>query len=178
MITLIGAIGLNRELGKDNQLLWKLPNDLKFFKQQTEGNVVVMGRNTLKSLNDKPLPNRINVVLTKDKTFNSTSLPIHYIDNTLEDALDTINLLSHKEIFIIGGQSIYEQFLPYADKILLTIVDNKFPEADTFFPEISDEWILEHSTRNLADEKHAYDYYFCTYRKKKDLIPKRLTKTN
>lgn len=88
-------------------------------------------------------------------------------------SIEQVFQATKKDLYIIGGQSIYEQFLPYADKILLTIVDHKFPEADSFFPELPYEWIVEDSTRHLADDKHAYDYYFVTYRKKKDLLQRR-----
>jgi dihydrofolate reductase len=168
LITLIGAIGLNREIGVKNQLLWNLPNDLKYFKEQTQGKTIVMGRKTFESIG-KPLPNRKNIVLSRVPFTHDGVEWYSMIEEVLELPGETM---------IIGGSQVYKAFLPYADKIMLTIVDHKFPESDTFFPKISDEWILEKSTQNLADEKHAYDYYFCTYRKKKDLLPKRLTKTN
>ena len=169
MITLIGACGLNREIGKDNKLLWHLPNDLKRFKAITIGTNVVMGRKTFESIG-KPLPNRKNIVLSNSK------LEYDKIDQrTFEEIL---NLPSEMNINVIGGQSIYEQFLPYADRILLTIVDQKFPKADTFFPELPYEWLVEDSVRNYADDNHDYDYYYVTYRKAKDFFSKRLTKTN
>ena len=135
MISIIAAIGKNRELGKDNKLLWHIKADMKRFKKLTQNQVVIMGQKTYQSLPKKfrPLPSRINIVVThnpKNITDNNQSLiVIGSIDEALKKA-KTFN----KEIFIIGGASIYAQTLSIADKLYLTIVEKTYPDADVFFP--------------------------------------------
>lgn len=143
-ISIIAAIGPNRELGKDNKLLWHISEDLKRFKALTTGNVIIMGRKTYESIG-KPLPNRTNIVITRNKSvaeqfiapeingaMNRTATLFY---NSMEDAIKKGNE-SNKEIFIIGGGQIYQEALKYADKLYLTLVQGKF-EADTFFPDYS-----------------------------------------
>lgn len=148
---MVAAIGKNRELGKDNGLLWHLKADMKHFKDLTEGHVVIMGRKTYESLPEKfrPLPNRINVVVSrKSNESNETNKSnLTYWVNSIEDAIKIINnksQISNKfqisnfkldQAFIIGGASIYEQGIKYADKLYLTLVDKEYPDADAFFPE-------------------------------------------
>ena len=132
MISIIAAIGKNRELGKDNKLLWHIPGDFKRFKELTSGHVVIMGRKTYESIG-KSLPNRINYVITRDKNYQAIGC---FIFNSLESA---INFAKKKtsEVFIIGGAEIYKQGIKYADRLYLTLVDKEFPNADTFFPDYS-----------------------------------------
>ena len=126
MISLIAVVGKNNELGKNNDLIWHLPNDLKFFKEQTINRIVVMGYNTFISLG-RPLPNRINVVLSSDKV----DLPIGVLQfNNLEDLNDYI---CDKDVFIIGGASLYKQFIDQAKRIYLTEVEAT-SDADVYFP--------------------------------------------
>ncbi len=159
MITIIAAIGKNRELGKDNDLIWHLPNDLKRFKKVTSGHDVIMGRKTFESLG-KPLPNRTNIIITRNGDFEATGC---IIVNSLEDALKVCN---DANPFILGGAEIYSQAIKIADILDLTLVDAKL-EADVFFPVIDTSIWKETARQDFkADEKHQYGYSFVTYRKK------------
>lgn len=138
MISIIAAIGKNRELGKDNKLLWHIPEDAKRFKDLTSGHVVIMGRKTYESLPEKfrPLPNRINIVVTRNPTFTKINQLI--VVGSIEEAIRLAqDKMPSKEIFIIGGASIYEQGIKYSDKLYLTLVEKEYPDADTFFPDYS-----------------------------------------
>lgn len=156
MITIIAAIGKNRELGKDNDLIWHLPNDLKRFKKVTSNHDVIMGRKTYESLG-KPLPNRTNIIITQNNNFSAEGCKIA---NSLEDALNICNDLNP---YILGGAQVYNQAIEFADVLDLTLVDAQL-DADVFFPEI-DLTIWEETTRQdfKADEKHKYGYSFVTY---------------
>ncbi|EDF1098081.1 dihydrofolate reductase [Salmonella enterica subsp. enterica serovar Enteritidis] len=140
-VSLIAAAGLNNEIGKDNKLPWHIPDDLKNFKALTSGKVIVMGRKTWESLGYKPLPNRHHVILTRKQG----GVPdIDGVLNLKGDMGSVIEFLKKevakkdypKEIFIIGGAEIYQQAMPYADKIYLSRVEVKVEGADAFFPEI------------------------------------------
>lgn len=136
-VNIIAAIGKNNELGKDNNLIWRLPKDLKFFKETTMGNYIVMGRKTFESL-PKKLPGRISVVISRNNLEIDNDIICYH---NLEEAL---NELSNKDIFIIGGASIYEQTLPYADILYLTHVEASDKEADAYFPIFDEqEWNIE-----------------------------------
>ncbi|MCL4375080.1 dihydrofolate reductase [Patescibacteria group bacterium] len=138
--SIIAAIGPNRELGKDNKLLWHIPADLKRFKELTQGHAVIMGRKTFESIG-KPLPNRYNVVVTHDRHWKPVS-SVDYLTevevcHSLEEAISRAAGLSDsegKEIFIIGGAQIYQQAIKLADRLYLTVVKGKY-DADVFFPE-------------------------------------------
>ncbi len=160
MITLIAAAAENNALGKDNDLLWHLPEDFKRFKQITSGHYIIMGRKTFESF-PKPLPNRTHIIITRqEKYLEKGCLVVHSLDEALEIAPQ------NEEVFIIGGAQIYEQALPFADKIDLTRVHTEL-EADAFFPEFNtSEWNLVFSEKNFKDEKHQYDFTFETYIKK------------
>jgi dihydrofolate reductase len=135
-ISIISAISQNRAIGKKNKLLWHIGEDLRRFKALTEGHPVVMGRKTFESLG-KALPNRTNIVVTRDKMFE---IPGVVIARSLEEAIEVAkkeNPPAGGEIFIIGGGQIYEQAIKLADKLYLTIVEGEY-EADTFFPDYSD----------------------------------------
>lgn len=159
-ITIIAAIGKNRELGKDNQLLWHLPNDLKRFKKVTKGHDVIMGRKTYESLG-KPLPNRVNIVITRNKDFSAPDcVLVHSLREALEKSTDT-------HPYILGGAEIYKQSMDLANQLDLTLVDSSF-EADAFFPEIDlQKWEEVSREEHLADEVHAYNYSFVSYKKRK-----------
>lgn len=131
-ISIIAAIGSNRELGKNNKLLWHLPEDLKRFKQLTIGHTVVMGRKTFESIG-RPLPRRFNIVITRDKSYKARGCIVVY---TFEEALHHAWEVEKEEIFVIGGGQIYEEAMKYTDRLLLTLVKGSF-EADTFFPDYS-----------------------------------------
>lgn len=142
-ITLIACIDKNNAIGYKNELLFKIPDDLKRFKELTTGKTVIMGRKTYMSIG-KPLPNRQNIILTHQENID---LPDNqnkvYIAKTIEEALKFAN----NEIFIIGGESVYRQFLPYTDELLLTEVDGEVVHADAFFPDINkNDWKLIKTT--------------------------------
>lgn len=162
-ISIIAAIADNNAIGKNQQLLWSLPNDMKRFKSLTTGHAVVMGRKTFESLPNGALPNRKNVVLT--------TLPeAIFMDSfACESMHDALNLCENEdEVFMIGGAMVYRQALKIADKMYLTLVHHTFEDADTFFPEIDySEWIETERQDFPADEKHAYPYTFVTYIRKK-----------
>lgn len=161
MIVIIAAIAQKNALGKNNELIWHLPADLKRFKQQTSGHPIVMGRKTFESLG-RPLPNRTNIVITRSKTFQCEGI---IVTNSLEDAIKTAKKINEK-IYIIGGATIYKQAIDKADKLDITLVHHSF-EADVFFPEIDKNiWKEERREDFTADEKNPYDYSFVTYVKK------------
>lgn len=162
MITLIAAAGKNNELGKDNDLLWHLPDDFKRFKTLTSGHYIIMGRKTFESF-PKPLPNRTHVIITRSKNYN---VPENcFVVNSVEKAIEFCP--KDEIIYIIGGGEIYRQSIEMADCIELTRVNSTF-EADTFFPEIDlKEWKLETSEFHDKDEKHAFSFVFETYKKLK-----------
>lgn len=159
-ITLIAAAGENNALGKDNDLLWHLPDDFKRFKAITSHHYIIMGRKTLESF-PKLLPNRTHVVITRQKDYIiEGAIVVH----SLEEALD--NCDDESEVFIIGGGEIYTHALPIANKIELTRVHDKF-EADAFFPEINDSnWTLIYREYHDKDERHSYDFTYLTYERK------------
>lgn len=162
MISLIAAIGTNNELGANNRLLWSMPNDLKRFKNITMGYMIVMGRKTYESIG-RPLPNRKNIVIS--------SLDSNYFPEEVEVITSIHSLLlkekeDKKHYFVIGGEQIYNEFLPIADRLYLTRVDGNFPEADCFFPEINDCWEEWHTPSIYKkDDRHDYDYSFHTYKR-------------
>jgi len=161
-ISIIVAVAENSAIGKDNKLLWHLSEDLKRFKRLTSGNPVIMGKNTYFSLPVRPLPKRKNIVIT--------DVPGEQIDDctmaySIEDAIEKMD--KYKENFIIGGASIYRQFLPFADRLYITWVHKSF-DADTFFPEVSEEKWKEVSREDITetDEKNPYPYSFVVYEKR------------
>jgi len=160
-ISIIVAIAENNAIGKNNDLLWHISNDLKRFKKLTDGHFVVMGKRTYFSLPFRPLKNRTNMVIT--------DVPEEIIDNCLmaysiEDAITKMD--TEKENFVIGGGSIYTQFMPFADKLYITRVHKEF-DADTFFPEISlNEWKLVEEIKIEDDRQNDFTYTFETYIRK------------
>lgn len=127
-VSLIAAIGENMELGKNNSLIWHLPDDLKFFKNTTMGKSVIMGRKTFESL-PKALPGRKNIVITRNEDYSKEGA------HTAFDIESALKLSETEEVFIIGGETIYREYLPFADKIYLTEIDETDDSADAFFPE-------------------------------------------
>lgn len=158
MITLVAAAAENNALGKDNDLIWHLPDDFKRFKQITSGHYIIMGRKTFESF-PKPLPNRTHVIITRQEDYQTPEGCI--VTGSLEEALNVCP--KDQDIFIIGGGDIYRQSMNIADKIELTRVFSS-PEADAFFPEInSDEWKLIFEEFHPKDERHAFDFSYLTY---------------
>ena len=157
MIIMIAAVAENNALGKNNDLLWHLPNDFKRFKAITTGHHIIMGRKTFESF-PKPLPNRTHVIITRQKEYNAAGC---IVVSSLEEALSVSP--ANEDVFIIGGGEIYNLALPIADKLDLTKVYHTF-EADAYFPEIdSKQWKLISSEHHSKDEKHQYDYSFESY---------------
>ncbi|MBO6607900.1 dihydrofolate reductase [Psychroserpens sp.] len=158
-ITIIVAAGENNAIGKDNDLIWHLSDDLKRFKSLTNGHHIIMGRKTFESF-PRPLPNRTHVVITRQKDYKAPDGVI--IVNNLEDALDAAR--RDPQPFIIGGGEIYKQSMSIADKLEITRVHHSFEDADTFFPEIDKSiWTEVSREYRKKDEKHAYDFTFITY---------------
>ncbi len=158
-ISLVVAASANNAIGKDGQLLWHLPNDLKFFKNITWGMPVIMGRKTFESVN-KPLPGRINIVITSQQGWQAENVQTA---KSLDHALQLATATNCKEIFIIGGGEIYKQSMNIADKIYLTRVHATL-EGDAFFPELDKtKWQMTDNIDFAADEKHAHAYSFQTW---------------
>lgn len=161
MLALIVAVARNRVIGKDNSLIWHLPNDLKFFKEKTTGHVIIMGRKTFESL-PFLLPNREHWVITRDKGFNAPEgVRIFHSVEAVVKASKTLDAA-----YIIGGAQVYEAFLPYVDIMYITEVDHDF-DGDAFFPEFSkDDFLVESVMDGIVDEKNQYPHRFVTYRRK------------
>jgi len=153
MISIIVAVGKNREIGSKNGLLWKIPGELKRFRQITEGHPIIMGRKTYESIG-RPLPKRTNIVITRNENFKPDGV---VIVKSLEEAIAKAKEIDSSEIFIIGGGQIYNQALPLAEKLYLTVVDADFPQADTYFPDYSDfdKVLFQEKHR---EEKYAYQF--------------------
>ncbi len=162
MVTIVVAMAKNNAIGKDNQLLWHLPSDLKHFKELTSGHPIIMGRKTFESIG-KPLPNRTNIVISRKKDWFQEGI---LIVGSIKEAVKFARKID-EEIFIIGGGNIYEQTMEISDKIELTLVDAQ-PEADVFFPKISlSEWRKTNELCFEKDEKNQYDFCFQTFEKVK-----------
>ena len=162
MLSIIVAVAENNAIGKDNNLIWYLSNDLKRFKALTTGHTIIMGRKTFESLPKGALPNRTNVVLTKDKSKTYPNcVMLHAVEEIIEKyAKDT------EEHFIIGGGQLYADLLPYAKRIYLTLVHRSF-EADVFFPEIKEEeWETESREDFEPSERNEFHYSFVNLVKK------------
>lgn len=160
-ISIIVAIAQNRAIGYENKLLYWLPNDLKRFKALTTGHTIIMGRKTFESLPKGALPNRRNIVLSRqDITFPGAE---RY--SSLEEALEQCK--NEEEVFIIGGASVYQEALPLTDKLFITHIEDTPQQCDAFFPEI-DEQIWKETGRDshATDEKHLYPYHFVDYERR------------
>jgi len=159
MLTLIAAVARNGAIGFKNKLLYWLPGDLKRFKALTTGHTIVMGRRTFESLPKGALPNRRNIVLTRNTSFTAAGVETF---PSLETALASCR--PDEEVFIIGGASVYAEALPLANRLCLTLVEDTPPEADAFFPVIdTNEWQVVAEEAHEADERHAQTYRFVDY---------------
>ena len=148
IISLIAAIGKNNVIGKDNSLPWKLPEDMKRFKELTSGKPVIMGRKTFESIG-KPLPNRKNIIITRDKNYRAKNcIVVHSVEGALKAAK------GNEEVMIIGGEQIFKLFLPIANRMYLTFIDEDF-EGDAYFPDYNkNEW------KEVKREEHENDYKY------------------
>jgi dihydrofolate reductase len=160
MISFIVAMDKHRVIGKNNQLPWHLPADLKFFKKVTMGHPIIMGRKTHESIG-KPLPGRENVIVTRNLNYHSDGcLVIHSVEELLQYAQG-----KQEEVFVIGGAELFKEVFPYTDRLYLTQIDEEF-EGDTYFPEFHlNEWILLSQEKGIKDEKNPYDYSFNIYKR-------------
>lgn len=156
-ITLIWAMSSNGAIGLNNQLPWRLPADLKFFKAQTTGKTILMGRKTWESLGSKPLPGRRSVVLTGDSSYMAEGAKIvHSVEEALKHAAD-------EELMVIGGAGVFKHFLPLADRLLVTRIDEEI-QGDVFFPHFDwNEFELVQEVQGIKDEKNPFNYRFLTY---------------
>jgi dihydrofolate reductase len=159
-ITLVAAIASNNVIGKENSLPWNIPEDLKRFKQMTSGHTILMGRKTFDSIG-RPLPNRQNIVMTKDENFEKEGIKVI---NDFDEALELIKE-SKEDVFVIGGSKIYELFEPVANSLAITRILKDF-EGDAFFPDINwDLWQIE-KEENFFDEKSNIECKLIEYSKK------------
>lgn len=167
MITsLIVAVAENNAIGKDNNLLWHLPADMKFFREKTMGHCVITGRKNYESIPEKfrPLPGRTNIVLTRDQQYPGEGI---VLKSSLEEAIRYAQDKGEEELFIIGGGQIYKEAInkKLADRIYLTKVKVN-PDADTFFHWQEEDWVLTSEEYYKADEKNKFDMIFCVYQRK------------
>ncbi len=163
-ISLIAALSRNRVIGKNNDLPWRLPDDMKYFMETTKGHHVIMGRKNYESIPQKfrPLPDRTNLVLTKQKNFKA---PGCMIIHSMEEGIEVAHHANEKELFIIGGSEIYKLSLRYASKLYLTEIDAEI-QGDTFFPPVNHlEWQETSRVHHAADARHLYPFDFVAYSK-------------
>jgi len=159
---MIAAVAENDALGKNNALLWHLPDDFKRFKAITTGHTIIMGRKTFESF-PKPLPKRHHIIITRDRSYKTT-YPECTIVHSLEEALDTAD--KKEQVFIIGGGEIYTQAMSVSDELEITRVHKSY-EADTYFPPIDTKvWKLVKEEDHPADEKHAVPFSYLTYKRR------------
>ena len=158
MISIIAAVARNMAIGRGNELIYWLPNDLRRFKALTTGHTIIMGRRTFQSLPKGALPNRRNIVLTR----SGKEFPGAETYSSLREALDSC--LPSEEVFVIGGATVYAEALPLADRLCLTEVDDEPEGADAFFPQVSsDLWKVSSREEHGKAEKHDYPYTFTDY---------------
>ena len=150
-ISLIAAMGKNKVIGNNNRLIWNVPEDMKHFRELTKNKPVIMGRKTFESIG-KPLPQRTNIVITRDKNYKKNGcIVVHSVKESLDAAKGA------NEIMVIGGAQIYKEFLPIADKIYLTIIDEDF-DGDAHFPEFSKSEWKETKREELKNDKYKFDF--------------------
>lgn len=156
IISAIVARGVNHVIGINNNLPWHLPKDLKWFKEKTKGHHVIMGRKSFDSLG-QPLPQRVNIVITRDRNFAHTGVEVVH---TIAEALHLAAVAGEEEAFILGGGKIYKQTVDLWDRLYLTEVAAS-PEGDTFFPLIDDDrYVTTYEEHHKQDDRHAYDFVF------------------
>ena len=157
-MNLIVNVDKNWAIGYGGKLLVSIPEDMKFFRETTKGNVVIMGRKTFESLPKGALPNRRNIVLTRQEMSFAGAETFHSLNEALE------HCGSEEEVYVIGGASLYEEAMPLADKLCITEVNDDKAPADVFFPEISlDFWQEKSRESHPSDERHLYSYCFVDY---------------
>lgn len=158
-MNLIVAVDRNWAIGKNNQLIWHIPADMKFFRETTKNNIVIMGRKTLESFpQGQPLANRVNIVITRNPSYKvKGAVVVHSVEEAVEEAKKY-----EGEIFVIGGESIYRAMLPYCDTAYITKIDHAY-DADTFFPDLDadPQWKMT----KISEEQTCFDleFYFSVY---------------
>lgn len=164
MLIAIWAQDKNGLIGKNDRLPWRLPNDLRFFKEKTVNNTIVMGRKTFEGMGGRPLPNRQTIVLSRNTDYqNDQVLVMHSLEEVLNYSQQTERIT-----YIAGGSSVYQEFLPYCDFLYRTTIDHVF-EGDAYFPSIDwSDWQLINQTQGTVDEKNLYPHVFETYKNNKD----------
>lgn len=160
---LIVAVDKNWAIGKNNKLMWSIPADMKFFRETTQGNVIIMGRKTLESFpQGQPLKNRVNIVITKKKDYKAKgAIVVHSVEEAVREAKK-----QEGDIFVIGGESIYRAMLSYCDTAYITKIDHAY-DADTYFPNLDEdkEWRMT----KISEEQTCFnlEYYFTVYEREK-----------
>ncbi|MBB5173529.1 dihydrofolate reductase [Texcoconibacillus texcoconensis] len=160
MISFVVAMDENRLIGAAGDLPWRLPNDLAHFKKTTMGAPIVMGRKTYESIG-RPLPGRRNIVITRNPTFQAEGIEVL----TDFDHVDEWQQ-SEEEFFVIGGAEIFQQFLPYVERMYITVIHETF-KGDTYFPDVLDDWVVVDEQKGIIDEKNVHEHTFLTYERKK-----------
>jgi len=161
-VSLIAAISQNNVIGKNNRLLWKLSSDMKIFKKLTTGHHIILGRKTFDSIGAKPLPNRTNIIISRNLDYHVENCETAI---SLAEALIIAKQNGEEEAFIIGGGEIYKLAMYLADTLYITHVETNI-EGDTFFPPIdSIQWTLKERETYLKDDKNEYDFDFCVYKR-------------
>jgi dihydrofolate reductase len=157
-ISVIVAVGQNNEIGKNNNLLWRIRDDLRLFKQTTNQHVVIHGRKSFESIG-KPLPNRTNVIITRNKAYAAEgAFTVHSLDEAIALAK---KLEINNEIFILGGAEIYNQALPLATNLYMSFVDATFPDADAYFPDVKwEDWKEQESNAYQQSEHNQFSFVF------------------
>ncbi len=163
IISLIAAMDTHRVIGADNQLIWSLPDDLQWFKQQTLAKPIIMGRKTYESMG-RPLPKRTNIILTQQQDYQVDGCHVvHDVEAAIQCAQQVEDVT---EIMIIGGAQIYKLFLPFANRMYLTFIDHSF-SGDSYFPEWNkDEWDVIENHEHAIDEQHAHRFHIQTLDRK------------
>ena len=164
-ISLIAALAQNRVIGRNNDLPWRLPDDMKYFMQTTKGHYVIMGRKNYQSIPEKfrPLPNRTNIVITRQKDFTAENC---ILTHSLEEAVALARNAKQEELFIIGGAEVYALGIRLANRLYLTEIDGVV-DGDTYFPEFDKRaWIEKSRVHHPVDERHAFPFDFVIYEKK------------
>jgi dihydrofolate reductase len=158
-ISFILAMDLQQAIGLGNDLPWRLPADLAYFRKTTSDHTILMGRKTYESIG-KPLPNRTNVIITKNKDFTAEGC---IIVHSVEEA---VAHFAGEEVFVIGGAEVFKLFMPVVDRLYITLIEHEF-EADTYFPDFDiDDWQLLSSEEGITDEKNPYAFSFLVYEKR------------
>lgn len=159
MISLLVAMDRNQVIGYQDDMPWHLPNDLKYFKEQTTGQTIIMGRKTFESIG-RVLPHRKNIIVTQQQDYRMDGAEVVH---SLDKIYHWNKTNPDEELFVIGGGHLFKQILPFADRMYITKIDETFP-GDTYFPNFNEaDWILTKEEKGVKDEKNAYDYFFLQY---------------